>query len=56
MENKNKKQKEFIIPIKKDDNKKEVLNIEMNINLNDPEEFNKNISQLKDLLSKANLK
>jgi hypothetical protein len=63
MENKLNSKKEFIIPIKREintsknkDNKNEVLNIEMNINLKDPEEFNKNILQLRELIKNSKIK
>lgn len=56
MDNKSKKKNEFVIPIKKEDNKNEVLNIEMNINLKDPEEFNKNILQLRELIKNSKIK
>ena len=63
MDNKLNSKKEFIIPIKREfntsknkDNKNEVLNIEMNINLKDPEEFNKNILQLRELIKNSKIK
>jgi len=46
MKNKGKK----VIPIKIKENKKNVLELEMSINLKDPEEFKKNIEELKKLL------
>ena len=63
MDNKSNSKKEFIIPIKREinksknkDNKNEVVNIEMSINLKDPEEFNKNILQLRELIKNIKIK
>lgn len=55
MDNKSKK-REFKIPIKKDNNSKEVLELEMSINLKNPEEFKKNIQQLRDLIKNNKIK
>ena len=63
MENKSNSKKKFIIPIKREintsknkDSKNEVVNIEMSINLKDPEEFNKNILQLRELIKNSRIK